>query len=114
MRLRAAGSAVMAATAILAHPWQQPIVQTTSTRLPFHWEQCTADDPHYQCGWIELPLDYTNASDPRTVTIATTMYQPRPGQKSARTLIVEPGGECMTALRHATLTRIRTGEDDRC
>jgi hypothetical protein len=58
---------------------------------PFHWQTCE-DDEHYQCGYIELPLDYTNQSDPRTVTIATTLYQPRPGHKSDRTLVIEPGG----------------------
>lgn len=60
---------------------------------PFHWKQCSRQaGPHYLCGYLTVPLDYTNASDPRTVTMATTMYQPKPGRKSKRTLVIEPGG----------------------
>ncbi|KAH8128055.1 hypothetical protein FP744_10001019 [Trichoderma asperellum] len=58
----------------------------------------------YLCGWLDVPLDYTNASDPRIVRLAVTKYQvsglapvhgrsqPSAGHKSERTLVVEPGG----------------------
>lgn len=61
---------------------------------PFHWKQCAPHDAHYLCGYLTVPLDYTNVSDPRVVHIATKLYQPFPGHKSEKTLIIEPGGEC--------------------
>lgn len=88
MHLSSLGLALAASEQLVGNI-QLPLLGDKS---PFHWKQCTDNDPHYQCGYLEVPLDYTNASDPRTVTIATTMYQPRPGHKSARTLVVEPGG----------------------
>lgn len=66
-------------------------------------------DPHagrgiYLCGYIEVPLDYTNQSDSRIVRLAVTKYQvsglarthghsaPGAGAKSERTIVIEPGG----------------------
>jgi pimeloyl-ACP methyl ester carboxylesterase len=83
-----------------------------------HWswgnkttDQNVQDDPYsgrgiYLCGYLDLPLDYTNASDARVVRLAVTKFQVsglaragaratsgRPaGAKSVRTLVVEPGG----------------------
>ncbi len=81
-----------------------------------------SDDPYagrgiYLCGYLEVPLDYTNESDARIVRLAVTKFQvsglaradaavrssssknddetttaPEPGSKSARTLVIEPGG----------------------
>jgi pimeloyl-ACP methyl ester carboxylesterase len=69
------------------------------------------DDPYsgrgiYLCGYLDLPLDYTNVSDARSVRLAVTKFQvsglsragarhssSKPaGAKSARTLVIEPGG----------------------
>jgi pimeloyl-ACP methyl ester carboxylesterase len=55
------------------------------------------------CGYLDLPLDYTNNSDPRIVRLTVTKFQvsglahvdtPRSsaGEKSERTLVIEPGG----------------------
>ncbi|OLN87666.1 putative hydrolase YuaR [Colletotrichum chlorophyti] len=62
----------------------------------------------YLCGYLEVPLDYTNSSDARIVRLAVTKYQvsglarvgeplvgyrnPPPGGKSERTIVIEPGG----------------------
>ncbi|WYZ43147.1 hypothetical protein EsH8_VI_000846 [Colletotrichum jinshuiense] len=62
----------------------------------------------YLCGYLEVPLDYTNKSDARIVRLAVTKYQvsglaragelvdeyrnPPPGGKSDRTIVIEPGG----------------------
>lgn len=69
-----------------------------------------AQDPYagrgiYLCGWLDVPLDYTNKSDHRINRLAITKFQPsglarvgvtpknpNAGKKSARTLVVEPGG----------------------
>ncbi|KAK1991773.1 hypothetical protein LX36DRAFT_331525 [Colletotrichum falcatum] len=90
---------------------------------PSHWSwgNKTApadedDDPYadrgiYLCGYLDAPLDYTNASDKRIVRLAVTKYQvsglarvgepaaaddddknPAPGAKSKRTIVIEPGG----------------------
>lgn len=88
---------------------------------PSHWSwgnktvsvERAAADPYsdrgiYLCGYLEVPLDYTNKSDDRIVRLAITKYQvsglarvgapvdgyknPPPGGKSQRTIVVEPGG----------------------
>ena len=52
----------------------------------------------YLCGYLDVPLDYTNGSDARISRLAVTKYQasglaPRKAaSKSERTLVVEPGG----------------------
>ncbi|KAK4064675.1 hypothetical protein Trihar35433_8192 [Trichoderma harzianum] len=58
----------------------------------------------YLCGWLDVPLDYTNSSDDRISRLAVTKYQvsglapvhgrskPTTGHKSERTIVVEPGG----------------------
>ncbi|EPE10914.1 alpha beta hydrolase family protein [Ophiostoma piceae UAMH 11346] len=54
----------------------------------------------YLCGYLDVPLDWTNTSDPRITRLAVTKYQVagpdlqfshRP-RKSSRTIVVEPGG----------------------
>ena len=96
---------------------------------PTHWSWgnstsqkiVAADDPYagrgiYLCGYLDVPLDYTNSSDPRIVRLAVTKYQvsglaPEStqgltanalpvasvkaalrGAKSERTIVIEPGG----------------------
>lgn len=85
---------------------------------PNHWswgKQTSKDtashgeDPYdgrgiYLCGYLDVPLDYTNNSDPRIVRLAITKYQVSglarrdggshlsSGKKSERTLVIEPGG----------------------
>ncbi|KAI1349897.1 alpha/beta-hydrolase [Xylaria sp. FL0043] len=62
----------------------------------------------YMCGYLDVPLDYTNQSEPRIARLAVTKFQvsglaradsyvdsstsPRPGSKSNRTIVIEPGG----------------------
>lgn len=67
------------------------------------------DDPYagrgiYLCGYLDVPLDYTNASDPRIARLAVTKFQvsglhridgnfaPNAGRGSRRTIVIEPGG----------------------
>ncbi|OJJ42598.1 hypothetical protein ASPZODRAFT_137212 [Penicilliopsis zonata CBS 506.65] len=48
----------------------------------------------YLCGYLDVPLDYTNASDARIARLAVTKFQVAGpgGGKSERTLVVNPGG----------------------
>ena len=59
----------------------------------------------FLCGYIDLPLDYTNKSESRIVRLAVTKFQvsglalidsvscnSSAGKKSARTIVIEPGG----------------------
>jgi pimeloyl-ACP methyl ester carboxylesterase len=67
----------------------------------------------YLCGYLDLPLDYHNESDPRIVRLAVNRFQvsglalaiansdcttaqsrtqSAPGHKSRRTIVIEPGG----------------------
>ncbi|KAF2667379.1 alpha/beta-hydrolase [Microthyrium microscopicum] len=57
----------------------------------------------YLCGYLDVPMDYTNKSDARIVRLAITKFQvsglahvksteKSAGKKSERTLIIEPGG----------------------
>ncbi|CAG8061597.1 unnamed protein product [Penicillium olsonii] len=68
------------------------------------------DDPYagrgiYLCGYLDLPLDHLNGSETRIVRLAVTKFQVsglahlgapdasfNAGRKSARTMIIEPGG----------------------
>ena len=67
------------------------------------------DDPYagrgiYMCGYLDVPLDHLNASDPRIVRLAVNKFQvsglaradglsaPAAGRKSERTLVTNPGG----------------------
>ncbi|KAI1654603.1 hypothetical protein F4813DRAFT_205881 [Daldinia decipiens] len=86
---------------------------------PQHWswgaptaeQNVQGKDPYsergiYLCGYLEVPLDYTNKSESRIVRLAVTKYQvsglarvdtaqpssPTVGSKSDRTIIVDPGG----------------------
>lgn len=96
---------------------------------PDHWSwgKSTADasaarlddDPYagrgiFLCGYLDVPLDYNNASDSRIFRLAITKYQvsglaptgserdldSSAGQKSVRTLIVEPGGPGTSLISH--------------
>ncbi|KAJ3018214.1 hypothetical protein HKX48_003032 [Thoreauomyces humboldtii] len=49
----------------------------------------------FMCGYLDVPLDYTNASDSRIARLAVTKYQPAgpsAAGKSERTIVVNPGG----------------------
>ncbi|KAI6087254.1 Alpha/Beta hydrolase protein [Hypoxylon rubiginosum] len=87
---------------------------------PDHWSWGNATakqdvqdgDPYagrgiYLCGYLDVPLDYTNKSEDRIVRLAVTKYQvsglargpvlnnaasPSAGSKSERTIVIEPGG----------------------
>lgn len=86
----------------------------------WNWGRTVADDTAraddeeyvgrgiYMCGFLDVPLDYTNQSEPRIARLAVTKFQvsglaragsyangranPRPGSKSKRTIVIEPGG----------------------
>lgn len=72
----------------------------------------------YLCGYLDVPLDYTNVSDHRITRLAVTkyqvsglqrierkeanaddLYQP-PTQKSERTIVVNPGGPGTSGTRY--------------
>jgi len=84
---------------------------------PKHWSWGTAtsvqDNPNdpfagrgiYLCGYLDVPLDYTNSSDKRITRLAVTKYQVsglarldgstahgNAGRKSIRTIVINPGG----------------------
>ncbi|KAH9992391.1 hypothetical protein F4779DRAFT_609232 [Xylariaceae sp. FL0662B] len=80
---------------------------------PEHWSWGNATakqnvpdyDPYsgrgiYLCGYLDVPLDYTNESESRVVRLAVTKYQvsglaridSSGGAKSERTIVIEPGG----------------------
>ncbi|KAK3947907.1 Alpha/Beta hydrolase protein [Pseudoneurospora amorphoporcata] len=48
----------------------------------------------YLCGYLDLPLDYSNCSDSRVVRLAVTKFHISGpgGPKAERTIILEPGG----------------------
>ncbi|KGO74174.1 Peptidase S33 tripeptidyl aminopeptidase-like, C-terminal [Penicillium italicum] len=73
-------------------------------RNPNHWSWGSTGRGIYLCGYLDLPLDYHNSSDPRIVRIAVTKFQvaglahkndpsisPK-SYKSERTIIINPGG----------------------
>ncbi|KAK3320192.1 hypothetical protein B0T19DRAFT_434050 [Cercophora scortea] len=80
--------------------WASPKSNATTTGDPY------AGRAIYLCGFLDVPLDYTNKSDSRIARLAVTKLQvsglarvdpgsPRSasaGQKSERTLVIEPGG----------------------
>ncbi|RYP59853.1 hypothetical protein DL769_008368 [Monosporascus sp. CRB-8-3] len=90
---------------------------------PSHWswgnktisedETSERQDPYhgrgiYMCGYLDVPLDYTNESESRIIRLAVTKFQVSglarareashitagrtPGSKSRRTIVIEPGG----------------------
>lgn len=106
----------------LPPPLEDPHPVSTWSSLfdpnPRHWSWGEAkadeiydpDGPYtgrgiYLCGYLDVPLDYTNTSDDRITRLAVTKFQvsglapiadrarnPAAGRKSERTLVVEPGG----------------------
>ncbi|KAJ5185749.1 hypothetical protein N7472_010589 [Penicillium cf. griseofulvum] len=71
---------------------------------PEHWSWGSTGRGIYLCGYLDLPLDYHNPSDPRIVRIAVTKFQvaglahrndpsiSTKSYKSERTIIINPGG----------------------
>jgi pimeloyl-ACP methyl ester carboxylesterase len=70
---------------------------------PNHWSWGNTGRGIYMCGYLDLPLDYHNSSDPRIVRIAVNKFQvagldrnnpsiSSKSQKSKRTIIINPGG----------------------
>ena len=86
---------------------------------PDHWSwgnntsnatETTQNDPYagrgiYLCGYLDVPLDYTNSSESRITRLAVTKFQVSglarvggafvngdAGKKSERTVVIEPGG----------------------
>lgn len=57
---------------------------------PSHWSYGNSSGL-YLCGYLDVPLDYTNGSDTRISRLAITKYQHAP-KSTKRTLVVEPGG----------------------
>ncbi|RDW71456.1 hypothetical protein BP6252_08019 [Coleophoma cylindrospora] len=77
--------------------WGRPKANKTKNSL---------SDPYvgrgvFLCGYINVPLDYTNKSDSRIARLAVTKFQvsglrtdscSSAGKKSERTIVIEPGG----------------------
>lgn len=106
----------------LPPPLDHPDPERAWSRLfdpdPEHWSwgrplpeaggEGDGDDPHagrgiYLCGYLDVPLDYLNVSECRTVRLAVAKFQVSglarvdgsnipAGHKSERTLVIEPGG----------------------
>lgn len=104
---------------------------------PEHWSWANAttddDGPEdaqagraiYLCGYLDVPLDYTNQSDARIVRLAVTKLQVSgparrrdpggaAGRKSERTIVINPGGPggsgtAMAWRSAATVTRRLSG-----
>lgn len=73
---------------VIHHGSSSPI----DTSDPFRWGPCEGiEDKHFKCGHLNVPLDYTNKSDPRTVRLAVNLYQAGNG-KAKQTIIINPGG----------------------
>ncbi|KAI8626048.1 alpha/beta-hydrolase [Xylariaceae sp. FL1651] len=89
----------------------------------------------YLCGYLDVPLDYTNQSEPRIARLAVTKFQvsglarkdsvllesrtnPPPGSKSKRTIVIEPGGPGGSGTSYAwraaedITTRLSSGRFD--
>ncbi|KAK0544999.1 hypothetical protein OC845_005333 [Tilletia horrida] len=70
---------------------------TGSDSDPLHLAPCfpeaasNKNTTHWKCGYLDVPLDYTNSSDPRTARLAIVMYQAGK-KKSKRTIVINPGG----------------------
>lgn len=91
-----------------APPLDDPTPQQSWAALfdsnPNHWSWGSTGQGIYLCGYLDLPLDYHNASDHRIVRIAVTKFQvaglaPRndplvspKSYRSERTIIINPGG----------------------
>lgn len=73
--------------------WQDTrIIPHAPSHDPFHFSNCPGTDTKFKCGYLDVPLDWTNSSDPRTARLAVTLYQAG-AQKSPRTIVVNPGKE---------------------
>ena len=53
---------------------------------PSHWSRGNSSQSLYLCGWLDVPLDYTNTSDERVARLAVTKLQHAP-KRSNRTKI---------------------------
>ncbi|KAK0549004.1 hypothetical protein OC846_004275 [Tilletia horrida] len=76
---------------------------------PFHFVSCypggDAASSHWKCGYLDVPLDYTNASDHRKARLAIVMYQVGK-KKSKDTIVINPGGPGGSGTYYA----LRAGE----
>ncbi len=71
----------------------------------------------YMCGYLDAPPCYTNQSEPRITRLAVNKFQvsglaradlpidsrvnPRPGSKSKRPIVIEPGGPGVSGTFYA-------------
>jgi len=62
---------------------------------PLHFVPCYpnggGNSSHWKCGYLDVPLDWTNKSDSRTARLAIVLYQVGK-KKSRQTIVVNPGG----------------------
>lgn len=65
-----------------AFSWSPCSVQPNRTEFP---------NSSFKCGSFKVPLDYTNSSDERTITLALTLFQSGK-EKSSNTILLNPGG----------------------
>ncbi|CZR58616.1 uncharacterized protein PAC_08508 [Phialocephala subalpina] len=76
--------------------------KSKSNKTEKHSADPYADRGIFLCGYIDVPLDYTNRSDSRIARLAVTKLQvsglartgscSAAGKKSERTIVIEPGG----------------------
>lgn len=60
---------------------------------PQYWMRGEGEpDSIFLCGWLDVPLDYTNTSDKRIARLAVNRFQNSPHAPSNRTVVVHPGG----------------------
>ncbi|KAJ4291468.1 hypothetical protein N0V88_006064 [Collariella sp. IMI 366227] len=98
-------------------------IKSTKDEAAWGWSKrggnaSTGPDPYagrgiYMCGYLDVPLDYTNKSDPRIARLAVTKFQvsglarlgdrtdPAAGRKSGRTIVIEPGGPGASGTAYA-------------
>lgn len=80
---------------------------STPSASPFNWTLCPiqpnrsqSPNSSFQCGTFKVPLDYTNSSDQRSITLVLTLFQSG-NQKSNTTILLNPGGPGGSGTQYA-------------
>lgn len=67
-------------------------VDSLADIAPISWESCATQDAPWECGTIEVPLDYRAASDSETLSIAVTRLPAAVPSDRIGSLVLNPGG----------------------
>ncbi|KAJ3106212.1 hypothetical protein HDU97_006845 [Phlyctochytrium planicorne] len=83
---------VMVWSGCFGHGRDDKIGGSVNASDPFKWEACEGTVPdNYECGYLQVPLDYLNKSDTRTIGIKVIRHlasvEPKLG-----TILINPGG----------------------